>query len=153
MRRKMSRFKGSVWVLTRALFDWISPKVVSFLILGVFGEEITKGALLDVFGAKKCGKRRNLKKTLKFTKSKLSDGVKTKLVTASWREKTKVTACTQKDFTSLTNENWWQRHKKAITSKRHGCVTASQWPSRNPNRRYDGVTIGCDAVTAHSLYI
>ena len=56
---------------------------VSFLILGVFEEEITKGALLDVFGAKKCGKRRNLKKTLKFTKSKLSDGVKTKGVTAS----------------------------------------------------------------------
>ena len=152
MRRKMSRFKGSVWVLTRALFDWISPKVVSFLILGVFGEEITKGALLDVFGAKKCGKRRNLKKTLKFTKSKLSDGVKTKCVTASWREKTKVTACTQKDFTSLTDENWWQRHRRPSRPK-HGGVTPSQRPSWNPNRRCDDVTIGCDAVTSQYLYI
>ena len=79
----MSRFKGSVEVLTRALFDWISPKVVSFLNLGVFGVEITKGALLDVFGAKKCGKRRNLKKTLKVTKSNEGDGVKTKRLTAS----------------------------------------------------------------------
>ena len=33
---------------------------------------------MDFFGAKKCGKRRNLKKTLKFTKYLLSDGVKTK---------------------------------------------------------------------------
>ena len=43
------------------LFDWISPKVVSFLILGVFGEEITKGAFSGVFGVKKCGKQQNLK--------------------------------------------------------------------------------------------
>ena len=32
---------------------------------------------MDVFGAKKCGKRRKLKKTLKCTKSAEGDGVKT----------------------------------------------------------------------------
>ena len=57
------------------LFDWISPKVVSFLILGVFGEEIWKEALLDVFGAEKCGKWRKLKETLKCTKPAEGDGV------------------------------------------------------------------------------
>ena len=30
---------------------------------------------MDVFGAKKCGKRRNLKKTLKVTNSRQGDGV------------------------------------------------------------------------------
>ena len=38
------------------LFDRISPKVVSFLILGVFGEEITKGALSGVFWSEKVRK-------------------------------------------------------------------------------------------------
>ena len=152
MRRKMTRFKGSVWVLTCAFYDWISPKVVTFVILGVFGEEIRKGALLDVFGAKKCGKWRNLKKTLKFTKSWEGDGVKTKRLTASWRLKSKVTACTQKDFICLTEPNGWRRHTRP-SRLTNGGVTPSWWPSQNPNLRCDDVTIGCDAVTAQFLYL
>ena len=39
-------------------------------------QEITKGALLDVFGAKKCGKRRKLKEDPKVTKFRRGDGVR-----------------------------------------------------------------------------
>ena len=41
--------------------DRISPKVVPYLILGTFERKITKEAISDVFGVKKCRKRQSLK--------------------------------------------------------------------------------------------
>ena len=41
-----------VLVLICILFDWISPKVVSFLILGTFEDKIIKEAFSGVFGVK-----------------------------------------------------------------------------------------------------
>ena len=55
---------GVVCVLIRILFDRISPKVVSFLILGTFEEKITKEAFSGIFGVKKVRKTTKSQKTI-----------------------------------------------------------------------------------------
>ena len=105
------------------LFDQIFPKLVPFLISGVFGEEIVKEAFSGVFGVKKCGKQQNLKKTLKCTEG---DGVTGFNVTTSGTTEVK-----KLEVTHDGPEGFWLIEAFF--------VTASEEAVRSGTRRRDDV--------------